>query len=256
MVLVLCGDAAEQISKLDNDSVDMVLTSPPYDNIRKYDHAAKADFTKILSVISGLYRVLRSGGVLVWVVNDAHGKNRGKTQNSFRHALHAAEVGFLHWDTMIYKKPGGGYPQKAHRYTSAFEYMFIFSKGIPNRGELMTTEKTGRIGKTSRRGRDGIIRNGKYNIGGGFLPNVQEFHRGKRVTKHPAAFPVSLAEFHIKSWSNAGDTVLDPFFGSGTTGIACNNLGRKCIGIDWSQAYCDEAKEWLGLDTGIDIFGG
>jgi len=246
VIKIICGDSQEEIAKLLSESVQMVLTSPPYDNMRKYDSAGRISEDKVFSILSGLYRVLVAGGVVVWVVNDAHGKDRGKTQSAFRQAIHATSIGFLHWDTMIYKKPGGGYPQRAHRYTSAFEYMFIFSKGVPNRGRLLTTEATGKIGKTSRRGRDGVIRKGEYNIGGGILPNVQEFHRGGRVTKHPAAFPVSLAEFQIKSWSNEGDTILDPFFGSGTTGIACKKLNRSCIGIDLSKSYCAEATEWVG----------
>ena len=57
--------------------------------------------------------------------------------------------------------------------------------------------------------------------------------------KHPAQFPEQLATDHILSWSNEGDTVLDPFAGSGTTGIAAMNTGRKFILIEKDAGYCE-----------------
>jgi site-specific DNA-methyltransferase (adenine-specific) len=71
--------------------------------------------------------------------------------------------------------------------------------------------------------------------------NVWHIGRGKNMSKHPAVFPYELAADHIKSWSNEGDVVLDPFSGSGTTCIAASNLGRKFIGFEIDQEYYDES---------------
>jgi len=56
-------------------------------------------------------------------------------------------------------------------------------------------------------------------------------------TGHPAQFPITLAKDHIISWSNEGDVVMDPFLGSGTTGVAAKNLNRRFIGIEKDKEY-------------------
>ena len=71
--------------------------------------------------------------------------------------------------------------------------------------------------------------------------NVWQIGRGKNLSSHPAVFPYELVRDHIKSWSNEGDIVLDPFIGSGTTAIAAKNLGRKFIGFEIDKEYFDEA---------------
>jgi site-specific DNA-methyltransferase (adenine-specific) len=63
----------------------------------------------------------------------------------------------------------------------------------------------------------------------------------KIAFQHPAIFPEALAHDHIISWSNEGDTILDPFMGSGTTGVACVNTNRNFIGIELDPTYFDIA---------------
>ena len=74
----------------------------------------------------------------------------------------------------------------------------------------------------------------RYNVG---------FTSGDDKTGHPAVFPIHLAQDHILSWSNEGDTVLDPFMGSGTTAIACINTKRNYIGFELDKQYCEIANE-------------
>lgn len=63
--------------------------------------------------------------------------------------------------------------------------------------------------------------------------------------KHPAVFPEELAELHVKTWSNEGDLVLDPFVGSGTTALVSKRLNRNWIGFDVNEEYCRMAEKRL-----------
>jgi len=244
------GDCLERMKEIPDGSVDLTVTSPPYDNLRTYngnndqwgEHVWKA-------VIADLYRVTKDGGVVVWVVGDATIKG-SETGNSFKQALGAMECGFNLHDTMIYQtnKP----PSNANRYQQDFEYMFIFSigkrvkfnplhvptlyPGVKNSGgnrasngqKIKRTEEN-RTGTSKRKGNIWYIpRSSK---------SGDQFSR-----KHPATFPYKLAHDHIISWSNEGDTILDPFMGSGTTGVACVNTGRDFIGIELDQSYFDIAQ--------------
>jgi len=127
---LLQGDCLSRFPEIPDNSVDLTVTSPPYDNLRAYngnnalwgEHVWRA-------VIEELYRVTAEGGVVVWVVADAT-VNGSETGTSFKQALHAMECGFRLHDTMIWAKPNP-IPRTHNRYEQAFEYMFVFSKGKP-----------------------------------------------------------------------------------------------------------------------------
>jgi DNA modification methylase len=236
------GDCLERMKEIPDGSVDLTVTSPPYDNLRTYNGNNALWSEHVWKhVIKELFRATKQGGVVVWVVGDATIKG-SETGTSFKQALWAMECGFNLHDTMIYQKFGSGMPHKSHRYGQTFEYMFVFSKGKPQRGLIKTFPVTGLVGKTTRRQKDGSIKKGTYNIGGGKLPNIWQYS-GETKIKHPAPFPLKLASDHILSWSNEGDTVFDPFMGSGTTGVACMNTGRNFIGIELDQDYFAIAKK-------------
>lgn len=114
---------------LDESSIDLIVTSPPYDNLRTYNDSLEWGWHVWKPVIEQLYRVMKEGGVIVWIVNDATIKG-SETGTSFRQALYAMEVGFNLHDTMIYAKHNFANPS-SNRYHQIFEYMFIFSKGKP-----------------------------------------------------------------------------------------------------------------------------
>lgn len=226
---------------LDN-FVDLTVTSPPYDDLRNYN----GFIFDYKSVLKELYRVTKQGGVVVWVVGDKT-ENGSETLTSFNHALYAKEIGFNVHDTMIYAK-NNPVPTGGSRYQSAFEYMFVFSKGKP---KTFNPLKRSRIYDDFRRktsfGRkeDGTYQQGTnsseelikeyniwfYSIGGNLTT------KDKIAFQHPALFPDKLAEDHILSWSNEGDIILDCMCGSGTTCKEAFINNRKFIGIDMSEEY-------------------
>ena len=238
------------MAKMDAGSIDLTVTSPPYDNLRTYEGSLQWNESIWKQVLEGLYRVTREGGVVVWVVGDATIKG-SETGTSFKQALYAMECGFNLHDTMIYKtnKP----PMNDRRYQSEFEYMFVFSKGKPFtfNGIHVDALHPNAINKGGNRSKDGSKRSrthenrtGKTKLSGNiwYLPRSSR-SGDSHSRKHPATFPDQLAHDHIISWSNEGDTVFDPFLGSGTTGLAAKNLSRNFIGVEKVEEYYEIAQD-------------
>lgn len=247
--LFLLGDCKNALADIPANSIDLILTSPPYDNLRDYE-GFYFDFT---AIANELFRIIKNGGVMVWIVGDSVIKG-GESLNSFRQALYFQKIGLNIHDTMIYQKNNFSNPSKT-RYHQVFEYMFIISKGKPKTfnplidrknvyagfstfGENTTRQKDGSFAKQKKR----IINEFgmRYNIWKG---NTSGQENMCKAIKHPATFPLWLARDHILSWSNENDIVLDPFMGSGTTGVACKQLNRKFIGCEIEKSYLDFAKE-------------
>jgi site-specific DNA-methyltransferase (adenine-specific) len=235
------------MKSLPESSIDLTVTSPPYDNLRTYN-GFTFDFE---GIAQQLYRITKPGGVVVWVIGDATVKG-SETGTSFRHALYFKEIGFNLHDTMIYEKKNISFPD-AIRYYNAFDYMFVFSKGKPKSFNPITkiNPNAGKKIKATKRTREGnLIKDSGYLLGKvaperSVLRNIWRYATGtasskdKIAIKHPAIFPEQLAYDHIISWSNPGDTVLDPFAGSGTTLKMAESLGRNSIGIEISSEYCN-----------------
>jgi len=264
---IICGDCAEIMKALPSNSVDLVITSPPYDLVDFQDGVLKTFPEKglrdyegytwdFVSVAEQLYRITKPGGVVVWVVGD---KTEGGSESgsSFRQALYFKELGF-NVETMIYERMTPHPPNV--RYWQEFEFMFVFSKGnaktfnplmqpkqpssiARQKGNFYshTRNKDGELQILSKAGHDRMhkasqeterIRSNiwQYKMGGG---NIGD----KLAHEHPAAFPEQLAKDHILSWSSPDDLVLDPFVGSGTVPKMCIETGRSYIGIDCSVEY-------------------
>jgi len=251
MVQLINDDALIALTKLEENSIDLTVTSPPYDNLRTYNgNNAQWGEPVWKSIIEELYTVTKVGGVVVWVVGDATIKG-SETGTSFKQALWAMECGFNLHDTMIWQKASVfAYDPRNMRYKSSFEYMFVFTKGKANTYNPVKDEPVKSAGKSSdgNRGRDasGKKRQGKKLVFNDFQDryNIWKYSvGGKKEHNHPAIFPDKLAHDHIISWSNEGDTVLDCFMGSGTTGKMANQLGRNFIGIELDSTYFEIAKQ-------------
>lgn len=235
----------DTMASMPDNFVDLVITSPPYDDMRKYDGN---DFDEFEDIASELYRVVKEGGVVVWVINDQT-KKGNESGTSFRHALYFKQIGFNLFDTMIYLKPPRGAAGNNKTYWQTFEYMFILSKGTPKTINLLLDRenKEARNGDSgTKRLYDGSLK--KLNRGGysktGRRTNVWQYNIGNGHSatdniahQHPAIFPEKLAEDHILSWSNKGDLVYDPFMGSGTTAKMAFLNNRKFLGSEISKDY-------------------
>lgn len=246
------GDCVEVLKSMEEDSIDLVVTSPPYDGLRNYK-GFKFDFS---SIAVELYRVLKSGRCLVWVVSDAT-INGSETGTSFQQALAFKEIGFNLHDTMIFRKTNPVPQIYRKRYSNEFEYMFVFSKGpVQVHNPIMvdclhaglelgsTTYKNYSKNEQKRTKLANPVKSQKIK------GNIWEYVVGKNKEDqeskdHPAPFPCALARDHILSWSNEGDLVLDPMCGSGTTCKESMRAGRAYIGIDISHEYCELARKRL-----------
>ena len=231
---IMQGDCSIVMKKISNNFVDLILTSPPYDNLRNYD-GYNFNFEKIAKE---LFRVLKDGGVFVWIVSDATIKG-SETGTSFKQALYAKEIGFRLHDTMIYQKKSY-MPLTHNRYEQSFEYMFVFSKGKPSKWNPIKikskTAGTKRNRGGSKQNESSYAERKRYETTVvnelKQSPNIFAYDVGKNdKTKHNAPFPEQLVYDHIISWSNEGDLILDPMMGSGTTGKEAKKLKRSFIGI-------------------------
>ena len=245
MYKVMCGDCAKVMQDLKANSIDLVVTSPPYDNLRSYHSVFEAE-----TIIKQLYEILKVGGVVVWIVGDAT-VNGSETGTSFRQALTFMSVGFNLHDTMIYKKKNPMPQNFGNRYEQVFEYMFVFSKGKVRTFNAIKvpTLRPGEVCNWKRNNEQDKKQLRHKRKDDEFRPilsskvhgNIFEYAVGSSEVKHPAVFPEQLALDHIQTWSNEGETVLDPFMGSGTTGKMAVLSNRNFIGIDISPQYCEMA---------------
>ena len=227
----------DTMARMDSGFIPLVVTSPPYDNLREYN-GYSFDFE---SVAKELYRVVSDNGIVVWVVGDATIKG-SESGTSFKQALFFKEIGFSLHDTMIYEKNSPAYPARANgnRYTQIFEYMFILAKKGGVRANLICDKPNKWAGHKDFSGK---LKNPVPE----FSPrnNIWKYTTSFNGWKHPAPFPEALAHDHILSWSSAGDIVYDPFIGSGTTAYVAKKLGRHYIGSEISAEYCAMIEERL-----------
>lgn len=263
---IILGNSVEVLKTFEDNTFDLTVTSPPYDNLRTYNGKIKDEVVfedgysfPFVEMAKELYRVTKKGGVVVWVVNDQV-KNGGETGSSFRQALKFQEIGFTIYDTMIYHKNGAPFPETG-RYSQVFEYMFVFSKGKPATVNLLKDKPNrwaghSNFGNPSKREKEGNLKKtDKYVVSEfGARYNVWYINNGKGYStkddfayEHPAMFPESLAEDHILSWSKEGDLVLDPMCGAGTTLKMAKLNNRNYVGIDINEEYVRLSEKRVSL---------
>lgn len=251
--ILLCGDCIAEMDRMIKYGVqvDMTITSPPYDDIRTYDHKCEWNFDVFKQVADRLYKVTRPGGVVVWVVNDQV-KNQGETLTSFRQAIYFTEIGFKMHDTMIYEKNSSAFAGSptSKRYSQIFEYMFVFVKGKIRDDIQLICDKPNKYagftswGKCNSYDKEGNLVEGRvinpvpeFSLRNNIWKYTTSCSKDKKFGRHPAVFPEKLAEDHILSWCCEGDVVFDPMMGSGTAGKMAILNGRKFIGVEINDTY-------------------
>lgn len=246
-------DCLDTMKQMPDNFIDLIVTSPPYDDLRKYN-GYSFNFNEIAKE---LYRILKIGGVLVWIINDSVINNSESLTHARQAIYFVDQYGFNLHDTMIYKKKNFSHPEKI-RYHQTFEYMLIFSKGKPKTfnplkdRKNICSEKQGCVGSNTSTQVDGskLINDKKINTEYGMRHNVWEGNtRGQeemgKHLPHPAMMPKWLARDHILSWSNEGDLVYDPFMGSGTTAEMAILNKRNWMGSEISEQYMTIINEKL-----------
>lgn len=252
-------DCILTMERMNENSIDMTITSPPYDDMRSYKGNQSFEFEL---VAESLYKITKNGGVVVWIVGDQT-KDWNESGTSFRQALYFKEIGFNLFDTMIYLKKPRGACGNNQSYWQTFEYMFVFSKGKPKTIHLLHDRENKDIrngDKGTKRLHNGALLNlhrkgyGKF----GRRTNVWEYNVGKGHSshdeiayQHPAIFPEKLVQDHIISWSKEGDVIYDPFMGSGTTAKICLLNARHYIGSEINKEYIELSKNRLHPQTNL-----
>jgi DNA modification methylase len=262
---LILGDA-KVASKLEENSVQLVVTSPPYWTLKRYnDHAEQLghvqDYDQFIAALdevwANCYRALVPGGRLVINVGDVCLSRR---KNGGRHTvvpLHATiqerckEIGFDNLATIIWHKiananyevsGGGGFLGKPYEPNAVIKNDIEF---------ILMQRKPGGYRSPGKRERIlSVVSEENYQR---WFRQIWSDLRGTSNPKHPAPYPVEFAERIVRMYSFVGDTVLDPFMGTGTTNLACARWGRNSIGIELDLDYFDSARKRLAAH-GTDLY--
>lgn len=251
---VYCGDCVKLMKLLPDSTIDLVVTSPPYDKIRDYNGSIHFDLHKTGQEI---FRVLKSGGIAVMVIQDQT-KNFGKSLTSFKTIIDWCDnIGFKLFETIIYRKNGSEGVWWTKRFRVDHEYMPIFLKGkkpqyfnkeplkIPSKhgGKVMTGSGSR---KTNGETQKTVTRAINFKKCRGTIWNyLMAGDKNPLKRKHPAVFPDKIPYDFIQCFCPEEGIVLDPFAGSGSTLVMAKKLRRSFIGFDIVPEYCELARERL-----------
>ena len=234
---LICGDCSQELKKLPNESIDLILTSPPYYNAKNYSSYQSLDeyMSKLNQIFIECLRLLKPSRMCIVNISPIIEKRESRQTQSKRIPLPfyfvpmMEQIGFEFLEDIIWKKPEGAATHRGifarHRKPIAYkpnivtEYILVFKKPA----DFLI---------------DKILKDDSLIIGEYERTNVWEMTPETR-SDHPAPFPEKLAENCIKYYSYENDLVLDPFAGSGTTLKMAKLNNRNYIGIEISQEYCE-----------------
>ncbi len=257
------GDSLELLKQLPDNSVDLVITSPPYADLKVYidNPGILADdyVNWFIPYCKEIERVIKPTGSFILNIND-------KVENGFRHPYVFDLISKLHKETglkmfeRLFWNKMKGLPNRS-RFGDRVEYLFWFAKekGFKFNIDDMRTEYSEKSIKRMTKplkkrfarteGDDNIEYKNWAPNPKGALPTtlVNISSESKRIAdSHVAVFPVSLVEYFIKGSTEKGDLILDPFMGTGTTAVASKKLGRNWMGFELEQDYIEIANKRIG----------
>lgn len=234
-------DCLDGMKQIPNDIIDLVVTSPPYYNAKKYiQYNSVADYmTKMQVIFSEIERILKLSRICAINISPVLVGRSKRSEQSHRIPLPfyfvpmMEKIGFEFLEDIIWKKPDGAVVNRnggfyVHRKPITYkpnivtEYILIFKK----KADFLI---------------DKILRNDSIVHGNYERTNVWEI-QPETKSYHPASYPEKLAENIIRYYSYEGEIVYDPFIGGGTTAVVCKQLNRRFIGFEIDKKYYDIAK--------------
>lgn len=270
---IITGDCLNILKNFPDNCIDLIITSPPYANSRKnvYGGVSPKHYVKwLLPRTEEFHRVLKPRGTFILNIKE-------KVVNGERHTyvieliLEMRKQGWLWTEEFIWHKKNS-YPGKwPNRFRDAWERCLQFNKckkfkmyqnavKVPigdwalNRLKNLNGSDNIRVSSNSKSGFGRKVANwqGKRKV---YPTNVLHIATECANRNHSAVFPLSLPEWFINLFTKKGDILLDPFVGSGTTAIACIQLGRKYIGVDINEDICKIARKRIaGINRGLTVF--
>ena len=248
---IQCIDCVEGMKQLPPNCIDLVVTSPPYDGIRKYEGFAY----DLHATGKEILRILKDGGIAVMVIQDQT-KNFAKTLTSFRTIVDWCDnIGFRLFETVIYRKYGSEGAWWVKRFRIDHEYMPIFMKGkrpqyfdkeplkvrSKHGGKIMTGSGSRRTDGTTNKTVTRRINETKCR--GTIWNYLMAGDKDPVKRKHPAPFPDKIPYDFIQCFCPPNGIVLDPFVGCGSTAVSAKKLKRQYIGFDICEEYCKLSEE-------------
>ena len=245
---IILGDALEVLKELPSQSIHLIITSPPYNLDKPYsNHNDKMDYNDYLDWMQKVWeqckKVLVEGGRLC--INIGENKRQNITYPTFSAFIQQnIDLGMLYRGTIIWNK------NSAAKHCAWGSWNSCSNPHIVPRHEYIIVFSKGKYKLEGEKGKCDLNKDGKEFIE--FTRSVWNFGtESKKRIGHPTPFPVELPRRLIKFYSYKGNTVLDPFAGSGTVGVAAIKLGRNFILIDNSADYCKLAQQRIERETSL-----
>ncbi|MBW1696423.1 MAG: site-specific DNA-methyltransferase [Deltaproteobacteria bacterium] len=261
--VILSGDCLKILPYYPRDYVDFIITSPPYADSRKktYGGIHPNEYVKwFLPISEQLLRILKPTGSFVLNIKERVVKGERHTY-VIELILEMRKQGWLWTEEYCWHKKNC-YPGKwPNRFRDSWERCLHFTKSkkfkmnqeavmVPigdwSKSRLKNLSETDKIRDESKV-KSGFGKKILNWVGKKYVYPTNVLHMSTECENknHSATFPVSLPEWFIKLFTDEGDIVLDPFLGSGTTAVAAQRLGRRYIGIEIFDEYCEIAQKRL-----------